>query len=161
MSWISTEGLSWIVLHFELCCSAHPVTESQTGLPDRDLKIKCPGSCVNLKVCASPESPPAKSRGHHSVALRPEPMQSFWLLDCFLCFLYIPLAFVKCMTQDILQDIKEILSTQKSLFLYLCSSSYFIHFLFFSGLASPKKQHISLFYPPKLLLFPKWSHMQT
>lgn len=106
--------------------SAHPLTESQTGLPDWDLKMKCPGSCcVSLKVCTSPEPPPAKSREHRGVALPPEPMPSFSLFDCSMCpffFTSIPLAFVSVWHRTH-RTLRKLLLPIKLFFLNLCSSS--------------------------------------
>lgn len=162
MSWISARGLSEILLHFEPCCSAHPLSECQTGLPDWDLKMKCQGSCyVNLKVCASPESPPAKYREHHTVALPPETMQSFWLINCFLCFRYIPLALENAWHRTLFSILRKLLLITFYLLIYVLQVNYLIYFLLFSGLPSPKKQHIPLFYLPKLLFFPKCLHIQT
>lgn len=147
MSWISAKGLSQILLHFEPCCSAHPLTKSQTGLPDWDLKMKCQGSCcVNLKVCAGPESPPAKSREHHGAALPPESRQSFRLTDCFLCFLSIPLASVNVWCRTLFGTLRKfLLPITIYLLIYVLQVNYFIHFHLLSGLASPKKWHIPLF----------------
>lgn len=128
-------------------CPRYCYTESQTGLPDWYLKMKCQGSCcVNLKVCASPESLPPKSMEHCSVVFPPEPTQSFRLMDCFLCFLYIPLAFVNAWHRTLFRTLRKLLlPITPYLSIHVLQVNYFIHFLLFSGLASPKKQCILCF----------------
>lgn len=85
---------------------------------------------------------------------------SFWLIDS-LCFLHILLGFLNAWHRTLFHTLRKLLlPITFYILIYVLQVNYFIYFLLFSGLASPKKQHIPLFYPPKLFLFPKCLHMQ-
>ena len=117
--------------------------------------------CVRLEVCASPESPPAKSSEQPSMVLPPQPTLPFWLLNCFLCFLPRPLAFVNAWHRRLFRTLRKLPLPIASYFLNLCSSKLFLSFPFIQWVSLSKEATYPLFSHVKLLHYPRCSEIQT